>query len=265
MQELNLAFAHVCHAAVSPDGHFVEYDKIRGSAGWRKILVLVSELSVCDDSTIASADPQVKKASLYNLYNILIFHAKLVFGHPTDLIKRSKFFNDAAYVIAGKRITSVELEHEILRTLMHDNDPRAHWKLAQKDPRMHFILNCGAQSCPPLVPLEVERSAEQMQVATEQFIEKNCEIDLAAKKVILSRLWRWFRKDFTPGTDSDLALLQWISKHASREKSAALSKLMTMEFKIKFAVYNWADNGDVSAKPDVRFMTIYDLSFAKSG
>ena len=264
LNELNVAFRQICHVSVTLDGHFVDYEPIRGSAGWRMALVLLAELAVCDDSALREVDDLQKKCCFYNLYNLLIFHAKLVFGHPTDLVKRSRFFNNAAYVIAGKRITSVDLEHLVLRTKMQNDDPRIHWTLSEKDPRMHFILNCGAQSCPPLIPLEIDKTEDALQTATELFIENNCEVDLPNNRVTLSRLFKWFRRDFTPGTDSDRALIQWISQRAGKDKSLLLSDLMEGEFKIKFALYNWADNGNPLAKPDTRFMAIYDLSFAKS-
>lgn len=264
MADLNSSFSRVFHVAVSMDGHFVDYPVIRGSAGWRETLVLLAELAVSDDSAIETSDPDIRKACFFNLYNVLIFHAKLVFGHPMDLVKRGKFFNDAAYVIAGKRITSVELEHDVLRLRMNPDDPRAGWKLAAKDPRMHFILNCGAWSCPPLVALDAARAGEMLQEATERFLEKNCEVDLQNRKVTLSRLFKWFRNDFTPGSDNDADLIKWISQRASKNKMTELTELLVSDYKVKFAVYNWADNGDGNAKPDIRFMAIYDLSFAKT-
>ncbi|CAN8073843.1 unnamed protein product [Agarophyton chilense] len=264
LSDLNVAFGQVCHTSVSIDGFFIEYSAIRGSAPWRKTLLLLAELAICDDSTIKFASPSFKQASFYNLYNILIFHAKLVYGHPTDLLKRSKFFNEAAYIIAGKKITSVELEHSVCRRTMTASDDRYGWMLAEKDPRMHFILNCGAQSCPPILPLESENVDSQLKKATSAFIENNCDVDLTAKTVSLSRLWKWFRPDFTPSSTSDDDLIRWISERASEAKREELEKVTASDYKIKFKVYNWADNGDVSAKPDVRFMAIYDLSFANT-
>lgn len=264
LKDLNQAFAKVIHRAVSIDGHFVDYSVIRGSAAWREVLVLLTELAICTDDDIAIMDDDFKKASLFNLYNVLIFHAKLVFGHPTDLVKRSKFFGDAAYVVSRKHITSVELEHDILRRKLDDNDPRAPWKLSTKDPRMHFILNCGAQSCPPLVAIKEDMTEEILQQATTRFIENNCDVDIDGKRVILSRLWKWFRSDFTPGSSNDADLLQWIANRASKGKNAELAELMKLDYKVKFDVYNWADNGNDNAKPDVRFMFIYDRSFEKN-
>lgn len=262
--DLNDAFRQVCYVSVSVDGRYVDYTSIRGSIGWRRSLSLLSELAQCDDSNFDSVDDSTKKACFFNLYNLLIFHAKLVFGHPTDLIKRGKFFNDAAYVIAGKRITSVELEHEVLRRRMMADDDRISWRLRSIEPRMHFILNCGAQSCPGVQPVGVKEVEEVLTDATRTFIDTNVKVDLTKNRVTLSRLWKWFRKDFTPLSDSDDALLSWIADGASEAVQTKLSIVMKKDYKIKFDVYDWADNGDVNAKPDTRFMAIYDLSFART-
>lgn len=262
LNDIGDAFADLLKTAVSVDGHWVEYSKVRGSQPWRTILPLLTELAHAKDET--HLDEKFKLAAWINLYNVLIFHAKLVFAHPTDLVKRSRFFNDAAYVIAGKKITSVELEHAVLRRKMLDNDHRISWKLEKKDPRMHFVLNCGAQSCPPLLALNQHRVEDMLQQATSNFIENNCHVDLIEKKVVLSRLWKWFRADFTPASTTDIDLIKWIMAHAAPKKKEELVELLTADFKIKFDVYNWADNGDENAKPDVRFMLIYDRSFASN-
>lgn len=269
--ELNQVFADIHHFSVSIDGQFVDYDAIPGSVSFRRALVLLSELAGSNegkDNEFARVDDSLKKVCWFNLYNLLIFHAKLSFGHPMDIKKRGTFFNsDAAYVVAGKRITSSELEHAVLRRKMSQNDDRIAWRLTEKDPRMHFILNCGAHSCPPLVPLNASTPSqvdEQLNSATRKFIHQNVIIDHGKQKVTLSRLWKWFRKDFTPYSDTDEELLSWIAKHANDEQNIELTRAISLGYKIKFTAYNWADNGDINAKPDIRFMPIYDASFART-
>lgn len=273
--DISSAFAQLCQNVLSEEGHFVNYENIRGSEPWRRLLIVLAELSECSDDDFNAVSDSVKHACFFNLYNVLIFHAKLVFGHPTDLVKRGKFFNDAAYVIAGKRITSVDLEHDVLRRRMSDDDDRVRWRVDVKDARMHFILNCGAQSCPPLTPIPVCLNADADRVietvvseATTTFIDHNVAVDLPSRRVTLSRLWKWFRKDFTPMsmpmTDKDDDLLIWIAQNASKYMSVQLTQLMKSDYRIKFDVYNWADNGNVNAKPDIRFMSIYDISFSRT-
>lgn len=262
--DLCYAFRDVCHVSVSLDGRFVNYAAVRGMPGWRHALVLLAELAVASDDDLASTSDDVKKACFFNLYNLLIFHAKLVLSHPDDLLKRSKFFDTAAYTIAGKLISSGELEHLILRCRISPDDSRASWRLHAKDPRMHFILNCGAQSCPPLRIVYPDNLEQQLNDATCAFIDHQVKVDVQKRQVVVSRLWKWFRKDFTPGSHDDAQLLTWIAAHASKNVRADLDKLMERDYNLKFDVYNWADNGNPNAKPDVHFMPIYDLSFART-
>lgn len=262
--DLNSVFQQICFFSVSIGGQYVDYTTIRGSVGWRRALSLLAELAQCDDSHFDRVDDSTKKACFFNLYNLLIIHAKLVFGHPSDLLKRGKFFNDAAYLIAGKRITSVELEHEVLRRRMRTDDDRISWRLQKLEPRMHFILNCGAQSCPPLQPVGVDDVEMVLDHAAKDFIDTEVKVDLIKNRVTLSRLWKWFRKDFTPMSDKNDDLLTWIINRAGKAMQARLNILMEKDYKLDFDVYNWADNGDVNAKPDTRFMAIYDLSFART-
>lgn len=266
-KELGVAFRRVCDVAVSLDGRFVEYAAIRGSVGYRLCLFLLSELESARQEDVTDMTNEERKIGFLNLYNLLIFHAKLVLSHPTDLIKRSAFFNTAAYVIAGVRITSIMMEHVILRakTGMNADIPQQ-WMLNQVDCRIHFILNCGAQSCPPIVVVDHQTPEASLKEAAVRFIDENCVVDLQAGKVTLSRLWKWFRPDFCPDfPTSDSHLLQRISGMASHQMAHNLSQILSRKsFRIKFVPYNWADNGDVTAKPDIRFMSIYDISFAKS-
>lgn len=327
LRDLSEAFAALCHVAVTLDGQFVAYDKLRGSAGWRRMLLLLCELAHARDDNdyndeISSRWQYVsdneKKAHWFNLYNLMIFHAKLVYGHPMDLVRRGKFFNDAAYIVAGRRLSSLELEHNVLRgrrlSKAEDDQRVDRWRLhgipdetestegettrrrkrrttktvstntptgivTILDPRMHFVLNCGAHSCPPLRPVSATQTEAHLSDVTARFIDAMVRVDDDARRVTASRLFKWFRKDFisdhevaaapsSPTTkdkeEQDLVVLQWMRDHASKEMTNRIGTAVDLGYKLKFDVYNWADNGDAQAKPDIRFMAIYDLSFARS-
>lgn len=263
LRQLSDAFVAICHKVVSVDGDYVEYAKLGGSAGWRRALVLLCELGHSSEEDFKQADDLEKKALWFNLYNLLIFHAKLVYGHPTDLVRRGKFFNNAAYLVAGRRITSVQLEHDVLRCRMMKGDARFSWRVEKTDPRMHFVLNCGAHSCPPLKPVPYTDTEAHLEQVTKHFIQLHVKVDDKHKQVSLSRLFKWFRHDFTPQDDNN-SLLSWIAVHSSDEQNEHLVSAITKGYKVKFDVYDWADNGEPEAKPDIRFMAIYDLSFAKT-
>lgn len=265
LQEMSALFAELLPLCVERKGLEVRYEKIRQTEAWTKILVLASELQF---AKIDAVDNDVKKACLFNLYNIMIIHGKLVFGHPKDISARGRFFNNVAYVIAGERLNSTDLEHGVLRRKMADDHPLAGLRVAEKDARMHFILNCGAQSCPPLVAVDVNDTERVLVEQTKSFIQDNCNIDAIYHKADLSRLWKWFRKDFTPNSMDDVDLLRWIAVRAPANIKEVLDFILldekAQEMKVFFQKYNWADNGDWNAKPDTGLMSVYDYSFRKN-
>lgn len=264
-------FAAICEDVLTRDGHEVLYKNVRTHPAWPRYLLHVSQLASARPSAEMSDD--VRKACFLNLYNALIIHAKLVYGHPTTIAKRGTFFNNAAYYVCGTRLTSVDLEHQVLRGKAKPESPLHQFKLSRIDPRMHFVLNCGARSCPPIRPISTTDAESNIRDAASCFIGKNVIFDGSAHEIRLSRLWKWFRNDFTPGTARDQALLAWISSHAPDHIQAKLTALIsrknTDDFvdanttKVKFARYDWADNGDWNAPPDDGLMFLYDASFAK--
>ena len=84
-----------------------------------------------------SFDRNKQLAYLINTYNILVIN-KLVRNYPTSSpMKVSGFFRQDN-LINGKEVSLDALENKILRP-------------TYDDARLHFVLVCGAISCPPIV------------------------------------------------------------------------------------------------------------------
>ena len=71
-----------------------------------------------------------------------------------------------AYNVGGLLFTLDEIEHGILRcnkghpkdeNPMFEDEARKSLSLSFLDPRIHFALNCGATSCPPIRLLDISR------------------------------------------------------------------------------------------------------------
>ena len=78
-----------------------------------------------------------------------------------NCVSRYKFFSTIAYSLGGHVYSLNDIENGILRanrgsmaTLyvkpFSKNDPRLNLALPEAEPRIHFALNCGAASCPPI-------------------------------------------------------------------------------------------------------------------
>jgi hypothetical protein len=69
-------------------------------------------------------------------------------------------------------------------------------RVNEVDYRIHFALNCGAASCPPVQIYEWTDLENQLNRATQSYLSENCTYDKARKTVHITPLFSWFRKDF---------------------------------------------------------------------
>jgi hypothetical protein len=74
------------------------------------------------------------------------------------------------------------------------------YRLMDCDPRIHFALNCGAESCPAIRACEPDHIDEQLDRATGSYLDATVEHDPDADTVRVPRLFLWFRGDFGGGS-----------------------------------------------------------------
>jgi hypothetical protein len=80
------------------------------------------------------------------------------------------------------------------------------------DPRIHFALNCGAKSCPPIAAYTPDGIDDELDVATESYLSGTVRYEpdaglLGRGVVHVPRLMLWYRGDFG-GKSGILALLR---------------------------------------------------------
>jgi len=160
-----------------------------------------------DSETLADRldTDEARLAFWVNLYNAGT--QQLLETHREAYEARRKFFSLPAVTVAGTALSLDDIEHRLLRrsyskyTLGYIRSPfrgefaRTH-ELAARDPRIHFALNCGAESCPPIAAYSHHRIDEQLDWATEGYLESTVEYDADAGTVVVPKVMRWFRGDF---------------------------------------------------------------------
>ena len=62
--------------------------------------------------------------------------------------------------------------------------------------RIHFALNCGALSCPPIAYYQAERIDQQLGMAMDSFVGAEFIVNEVSKTIICSSLFDWYRADF---------------------------------------------------------------------
>lgn len=130
-----------------------------------------------------------------NTYNALIIKG-VIDHYPTKSVRKIKlfggFFSRLKFQVAGEKYSLNQIEHDIIRKEF-------------VDPRVHFALVCASKSCPPLensVYLS-ETIEEQLDAVTLKFVTnpEKVRLDRAKRRVYLSKIFKWYKKDFTEGYD----------------------------------------------------------------
>ncbi|MBK8501491.1 MAG: DUF547 domain-containing protein [Saprospiraceae bacterium] len=197
--------------------------------------VLIEELknTSLDHLYDMSTDDQ-KKAFWINCYNAFFQILRKEYNLTKPTIYRHRQIN-----IADNKFSLDDIEHGILRrnkikwSLGYFYNPFTTQLLkkltvAKLDYRIHFALNCGAKSCPPIAFYQPELLEKQLEMATVSFLESETEVNIDKKEIQISRLFQWFKGDFG-GTHGIKTILR---NHLN---------ISTDGMKLVFAKYNWAE------------------------
>ncbi len=170
-----------------------------------------------------------RMAFLLNVYNASTL--KLLVENPADSIKDlggvRSVWNLKVVRLFGRKYSLGELEHQLIRGQFDS-------------PAVHFALVCGSRSCPPLrqepyTALKLEAQfAEQARIFLQD-TNKN-HVNVAAKELHLSPIFKWFRSDF--GKD-DAAIIAFVAGHFPEAERKAL---LAGGFKIRYTDYDWGLN-----------------------
>lgn len=180
-------------------------------------------------------DDNAKKAFWINIYN----------AWYQILAKRKKITNHSIFTqkdipVAGYQFSLDDIEHGILR--------RYRWKLSMGylpqffpstfikqiavstiDYRIHFALNCGAASCPPIAFYKYGMLDMQLDLATSSFLSGESNIDTVNKVITTSKILYWFKGDF----------------HGKKGMLSLFSKIFKKDFSgysLVFKKYNWSSH-----------------------
>ena len=147
----------------------------------------------------AASDELVYWIQAYNAYVIRAVLERWPLASVTDVkapieaVRGLGFFYRLRYGFGGEYYSLFAVEHNIIRK-------------RHRDARIHFVLNCGSESCPVLRPELPTGNAleETLAQAAADFVADpaNVAIDHDARTITLSRIFKWFRKDF----ENDLRL-----------------------------------------------------------
>jgi hypothetical protein len=122
-------------------------------------------------------------------------------------LRSIRFFSATAVTVGGTGLPLDRIENGLLRARrskyglgyvpkLYVTRFERRYALADCDPRIHFALNCGAESCPAIRAYDPERIDEQLELATRTYLDATVEYDADADTVRVPRVFLWFYGDF---------------------------------------------------------------------
>lgn len=169
---------------------------------------LAGQLTALDATGLAETE---RTAFWINLYNAALLHELCRRPRSGTLIRHRSLFRRCGYRVGGEEYTLDVIEHGLLRTnrrppyglrpLLRGGDPRLKAAPGRLDPRVHFALNCGARSCPPLRSYSAERLGEELESARRAYLAAEAGLDRERATLTLPGLVKLYRRDFGPVSD----------------------------------------------------------------
>ncbi|MGF7080372.1 DUF547 domain-containing protein [Mucilaginibacter sp. UYCu711] len=140
-----------------------------------------------------------------NLYNG--FTQVILRKDPGRYKSRNSFFSSQQINVAGNWLSLDDIEHGILRhskikwsegylVKLFPSGFEKKFRVEKLDYRIHFALNCGAKSCPPIAFYEPEDIDRQLTMAVKSYLQGECSYDSVGNVVHVPAFMGWFRRDF---------------------------------------------------------------------
>lgn len=151
----------------------------------------------------------------YNAYTIQLIVDNFPISSIQDLDK-GKTWDVKRITVNGKKYSLNNIENDIIRKQF-------------KDPRIHFALNCGAISCPPLLnKAYLPKTLDvQLETQTKNFFTNKLYQQISPTTAKISKIMDWYKSDFGN-------IVNFINKYSIVKVSS--------KTKIEYLPYDWALN-----------------------
>jgi hypothetical protein len=177
------------------------------------------------------------KAFWLNIYNTFVQYQ--LKRNPTLFDDRDAFFKTRSITIANTRLSLDDIEHGIIRHSKNKysfgylasffvSDFESTFRLKEMDYRIHFALNCGARSCPPVAVYLPDKVDQQLEKATQLYLGTASKFDPAKNIVHAPAFCLWFSADF----GGETGVVEMMKKYAIVPASA--------EPAVKYLPYDWS-------------------------
>lgn len=186
-----------------------------------------------------------------NVYNALVTQALEERPARGSILLQLRLFERTGYVIGGETYTPNVIEHGLLRgnrrppwhlrPALRAGDARLLAAPAEFDPRIHFALNCGARSCPPIRRYESGKLDAQLELATRSYLSQESRVEPGRRSVALPGLLRLYRADFGSKADA----LRFAAAHVPRIQACLREPEGA---KVSYLRFDWSAAGSATGQ-----------------
>ena len=245
----------------------VRYDAVRATPDFERLRVSACALR---QVRLDALGYKTRLAFLINAYNLTVGLAIAAFGAPRTRAQRRTFFDDVQLCVGGDAYSLSDIEHGLLRGNRREpyrlfrpfaaSDPRVRFATVRipggdspggdspVDARIHFALNCGARSCPPVSSYTSADVESELEAAAEAFVEGSTFVDVPTRTVTTSAIFRWYARDFGRTDEEVLGRIRgWMP--AGRPERSALEGMLADGrggVRLAYASYDWTTNASDS-------------------
>jgi hypothetical protein len=169
----------------------------------------------------AAPTAPARLAHMVNAYNALSMYNVIASGIPRTHAGTAKltFFVLRKFDIGGQNLSLFAFENDIIRKL--------------NEPRIHFVLNCSAVSCPvlPRTPFTAAGLEQELERETRAFFARpeNLRIDTAQRTVYFNEILKFYTEDFTPAHAP--SLIAYAQKYSAQS--------IPPDYAVAFTPYDW--------------------------
>lgn len=192
----------------------VDYTSLKASGDLAPLVASIASTEV------NSLSGNTRKAYLINAYNLLVIDQAVNNFPLKSVLDVGGFFDGNKVTVGGKKMTLNQLEKDLL--LKEFNDAR-----------LHFVLVCGANGCPPIT--KDAYTAKQLEVQldrqTKMALNNPTFLRVSGDKAELSKIFEWYAKDFG---GSKANVIGFINKFRTEAISASAN--------VSYYAYDWSLN-----------------------
>ncbi len=177
---------------------------------------LISFIKNTKEALLAEDD---KKAFLINSYNLFVIKGIVEKYPATSPQSINNFFTQKSYYLFNKKISLNELEKDLLLRVY-------------QDPRLHFVLVCGAIGCPKIsneayLPSRLD---DQIELKTVSALNESSFIRVksADSKVIISEIFNWYQSDFA---SKESSIIDYINQYRTEK--------IPNSYRVEYYEYDW--------------------------